>query len=78
MCEFYCMVFIEYMLLRKVLLDYANLFSLNDYKMNDKIISILKINMAEEASLEFRIRKIDETNNYILEERKQWFNEWKV
>ena len=32
------MAFIEYMLLRKVLLDYANLFSPNDYKMNDKII----------------------------------------
>ena len=29
---------------------------------------ILNINMAEEASLEFRLRKIDETRNYLLGE----------
>ena len=38
MCEFYCIAFIEYMLAGKSLLDYTNLFSLNDYKRNDKII----------------------------------------
>ena len=27
--------------------------------------------MVEEASLEFRLRKIDETRNYLLDERKQ-------
>ena len=26
--------------------------------------------MAEEASLDFRLRKIDETRNYLLDERK--------
>ena len=35
---FYCMVFIEYTLSEKSLLDYTNLFSLNDYKKNGKII----------------------------------------
>ena len=41
----------------KNLLDYTNLFSLNEYKKNEKIIiSILKINMVEEASLQFRLR----------------------
>ena len=30
------------------------------------------------SSLEFRLRKIDETRNYLLEEIKQWFNEWKA
>ena len=28
------------------------------------------INMVEEASLEFRLRKLDETRNYLLDERK--------
>ena len=35
---FYCISFIKYMLAGKTLLDYTNLFSLNDYKKNDKII----------------------------------------
>ena len=38
MCRFHCTALIEYMLAGKTLLDYANLFSLNDYKRNDKII----------------------------------------
>ena len=39
MCRFYCIAFIEYILAGKYLLDYTNLFSLNDYKKNDKIIN---------------------------------------
>ena len=35
-----------------------------------KNISILNINMVEEASLEFRLRKIDETRNYLSDEIK--------
>ena len=62
MCEFYCAAFTEYILAGKKLSDHTNLFSLNDYKKKDKII----INMVEEASLEFRLRKIDETRNYVL------------
>ena len=38
MCGFYCITFIEYMLAGKTLLEYTNLFSLNDSKKNDKII----------------------------------------
>ena len=34
--------------------------------------------MVEEASLEFRLRKIDETRNYLWDKIKQWLNEWKV
>ena len=52
---------------RKTLLHYNNLFSPNDYKKNDKI-SILKINMVEEASLAFKLRKLDETRNNLLDE----------
>ena len=68
MCGFYCITFIEHILAGNTLLHYTNLFSPNDYKKND--VSILKINMTEEISLEFRFRKIDETRNYLLEEIK--------
>ena len=55
-----------YMLAGKTLLDYTNLFSPNDYKKMIKLyISFLKINMVEKASFEFRLRKIDETGNYL-------------
>ena len=37
MCGFYCAAFVEYMLAEKSLLDYTTFFSLNDYKINDKI-----------------------------------------
>ena len=56
MCGFYCIAFIEYMLSEKTLLDYTNLFSPNEHKKNDIIIYILKKNMTEEASLEFRLK----------------------
>ena len=35
---FYCIAFIEHMVAGKTLLDYTNLFSLNDYKKNDNIM----------------------------------------
>ena len=63
-CGFYCIAFIEYMLARKTLLDHTNLFFLNDYKNNDKIIQKYSI------TLKFRLRRIDETRNYFLEEIK--------
>ena len=54
----------------KTLLDY-NLFSMNYYKSNDKkYMSILNINKIKEASLQFRLRQIDETRNYLLDEIK--------
>ena len=38
MCAFYCITFLEYILVWKTLLDYTNLFLPNDNKKNDKII----------------------------------------
>ena len=38
MCGYFCIGFIDFMLEGKSLLDYANLFSSNDYEKNDKII----------------------------------------
>ena len=59
MYGFYCIAFIGCMVAGKRLLDYTNLFSPNDYKKNDKI-----------WQKKFRLRKIDETKNYLLEEIK--------
>ena len=38
MCGYFCIGFIDFMLKGKSLLDYTNLFSLDDYEKNDKII----------------------------------------
>ena len=38
MCGLYFITFIEYMFAGKILLDHTNMFSPNDYKMDDKII----------------------------------------
>ena len=38
MCGFCCIALYNIFFLGKTLLDYANLFSLNDYKRNDKTI----------------------------------------
>ena len=38
MCGFCSILFTEYMITRKMILDYTNLFSPNDYQKNDKII----------------------------------------
>ena len=37
-CELYCITVIEYMFAAKTLLNYTNLFSLNDYRKNDKVV----------------------------------------
>ena len=52
---FYCFAFIEYIIAGKSLLNYTNLLSPNNYKMNSKMIfSNLKTNM---TSLDFRLKK---------------------
>ena len=51
----------------KTLSNYTNLFSPNEYKKHDKIISILKLNI---SSLKFRSRNINEIRNYLLDEMK--------
>ena len=38
MCGYFCIEFIDFMSEDKNLLDYTKLFSLNDYKKNDRII----------------------------------------
>ena len=38
MCKYFCVGFIDFMLKGKSLLDYANLFSPNDYEKNGKIM----------------------------------------
>ena len=38
MCGYFCIGFIDFVLKVKSLLDYANLFSSNEYEKNDKIV----------------------------------------
>ena len=38
LCGFCCIAFMEYVISGKALLDYTNLFSLNDCEKNEKII----------------------------------------
>ena len=38
MCEYFCIGFNDFMLKDKSLLDYKNLFSLNEYENSDKIV----------------------------------------
>ena len=38
MCGYFCIGFIDFMLKRKGLLKYANVFSPHEYKRNDEII----------------------------------------
>ena len=42
MCGYFCIEFINYMLKRKTLLDYTNLFSPNDFKKNDRVSRVLQ------------------------------------
>ena len=39
MCGYFCIEFINYMLKGKTLLDYTNLFSPNNFKKNDQVIT---------------------------------------
>ena len=39
MCGYFCIEFINYMFKGKTLLDYTNLFSPNDFKKNDQVIT---------------------------------------
>ena len=66
MCGFYCTVFIEFMVAEKTLLDSTNLFSPNDYERMTKLYaSVLKVNMEEQESLKFRLRRIDKTRSLL-------------
>ena len=38
MCGYFCIQFIDFMLIGKILLDYTNSISPNEYEKNDKII----------------------------------------
>ena len=56
------------MITEKSLLDYANLFSRNNHRKNDRII--YKYFKNKYIGLDFRLKKIDEARNYHLEKKK--------
>ena len=46
MCEYSCTGFIDFMLARKTLIEYTNIFSTNDFKKNDdKILNYFLSNI---------------------------------
>ena len=44
MCDYFCIAFINYIFMGKSLTDYTNLFSPNNFKKNDDIISAYFLN----------------------------------
>ena len=57
MCGFYYIAFIEYMIAGKTLVDCTNLFSPNDYQMNDKMIyKYFKDKYGKRKCLDFRLK----------------------
>ena len=65
MCGCFCIGFIDFLLAGKKLTDYTNLFSPHDFKKNNKINEINKINLSEQR--EFRLYEI-KIENYSINE----------
>ena len=65
-CGFYCIVSLEYMITGK-----PRTIKRTVKSMTNQYISTLKTNMAKgSVRLEFRLKRIGETKNYLLEEIK--------
>ena len=65
-CGFYCIVYLEYMITGK-----PRTIKRTVKSMTNQYISTLKTNMAKgSVRLEFRLKRIGETKNYLLEEIK--------
>ena len=58
-CEYFCLGFIDFMLKGKILLHYKDVFSLNDYEMNDKIIFLFSITKILYCVIYGKYRKIE-------------------
>ena len=81
MCGYFCIGFIDFMLVGKELTDYTSLFSPYDFKENDNIIltyfkdewnsikTIDRTNLTELTKI--RLNKITEIENYFHEEISQ-------
>ena len=69
----------RYMLAGKTLLDYSNLFSLNDYKKNDKIIyKYFKDKYGRRSKSWVYIKKNWWNKKLYFTQNKTWFNELKI
>ena len=75
MCGYFCIEFINYMLKGKALLDYANLFSPDDFKKNDRVIKrIFKMNNIIElidTANKYRLDEINKIRDYFNNEIKE-------
>ena len=74
MCGYFCIVFIDFILKGKSLLEYTNLFSPNEYKKNDKIIlkyfqyDLNKLKLYRNVCNQYRkLKNKKQTKKYIFE-----------
>ena len=73
MCGYFCIEFINYMLKGKTLLDYTNLFSLNDLKRTIKLskeyLRMNNLNVIELANVnKYRLDEINKISDYFSNE----------
>ena len=78
MCRYFCIGFIDFMLVVKKFNDFTNLFSPYDFEKNDTLIltyfkdesdsieAIDRTNLTEQTK--FRLDEISKTENYLHEE----------
>ena len=75
MCGYFCIEFINYMLIGKTLLDYTNLFSPNDFKKNDRVIKRIFKKMNNIIELtdvnKYRLDEINKIRYYFNNEIKE-------
>ena len=75
----FSIAFMRYMLAGKTLLDYSNLFSLNDYKKNDKIIyKYFKDKYGRRSKSWVYTKKNWWNKKLYFTQNKTWFNELKI
>ena len=82
MCGYFCIGFIDFMLKGKSLTDFTNLFSSNNFKKNDDIISnyfkMGEYNSFEAPSIyanlddqQLRLKKVNDVKDYFIAEIKE-------
>ena len=73
MCGYFCIGFIDFILVGKTLIDYTNLLSPYDFDKDDQIfLSYLKIHEIDKTKLsdqtKFRLYEIKKIENYFINE----------
>ena len=68
MCGYFCIGFIDFMLAGKKLTDHTSLFSPHDFKKNDDMCLISKMNECNSIqAIDIRLDEISKIENYFHE-----------